>query len=47
MPRDSDEDRARLGDMLEAAHKIRGYVDGRSRQSFDEDEKLRLALRYQ
>ncbi|MDE2819071.1 MAG: DUF86 domain-containing protein [Chloroflexota bacterium] len=32
--------------MLEAAQKIRDLVDGRSRQSFDDNELLQLALRY-
>jgi len=32
--------------MLEAAHKIQGLLAGCSRQAFDDDETLQLALRY-
>jgi uncharacterized protein with HEPN domain len=35
-----------LGHMLETAEKIQGKIAGKSRQEFDDDENLRLALSY-
>ena len=46
MPEGHDDDLVRVHDMLEAAQKIRKYVAEHSRQSFDDDEILQLALRY-
>ena len=46
MQKDHDNDRVRVHDMLEAAQKIQGLLSGCSRQAFDDDETLQLALRY-
>ena len=46
MPRDRDDDLVRLRDMLEAAEKICHFVAGHSRQSFDDNELLQLALQH-
>lgn len=45
MPEGHD-DFVRVHDMLEAAQKIREFVTGCTRESFDNDEFLQLALRY-
>ena len=36
----------RLRDMLDAAKKVRRYVAGHSRKSFDDDELLQLAMQH-
>ena len=41
-----DNDRVRVHDMLEAAQKIQRLMAGCSRQAYDDDETLQLALRY-
>lgn len=41
-----DSDLVRLRDMLEAAKKIRKFVAGHTRQSFDDNELLQLALQH-
>ncbi len=38
------DDRVYLGHMIEIAHKALSFVDGISRDEFDHDETLRLAL---
>ena len=46
MQEENPDDLVRLHDMLEAAQKIRDLVARESRESFDENEVLQLALRY-
>jgi uncharacterized protein with HEPN domain len=40
----NEKDKNRLHDMLEAAQKARHFIEGKTRQSLDEDELLALAL---
>jgi uncharacterized protein with HEPN domain len=46
MNKGHDRDAVRLTDMLEAAIKIRRFAAGHTRQSFDDDEILQLALQH-
>ena len=46
MQEENPDDLVRLHDMLEAAQKIRDILARESRESFDVNEVLQLALRY-
>ena len=46
MRKGHDSDVVRLRDMFEAAKKIRQFLAGHNRQSFDDNEMLQLALQH-
>ena len=46
MRKGHDSDVVRLRDMLEAAKKIRQFLAGHNRKSFDDNEMLQLALQH-